>query len=311
MKNYLPGKIFRYGIALFGILALHFFLPRLMPGNPALAMIGDGSHLTRDDILALEKLYGLDRTLGAQFAEFLRRTAALDFGKSIHRFTPVKALVFAALGRTLCFSLPALLAGAALGLALGSFAGWNVGGFREKLCTAGALLLHSAPPYLLGILVLYFFTVKTGLFPLPGSGARGLRAMALPFLTMTVFAFSRYFLMMRGSVSLERRKVYPVFALSKGLSSIQALFRHGFKNAALPLITLLAMDLGFLLGGALFVEIVFSVNGIGSLLYGALLGRDYPLIQGILFFLMLTVLALNLLADLVYFAVDPRLREGR
>ena len=284
MKSYLARKILRYGIALFGILTLHFFLPRLMPGNPALAMIGDGSHLTRDDILALEKLYGLDRGLGVQFAEFLRRTAALDFGKSIHRFTPVTALVSAALGRTLCFSLPALLAGAALGIGLGSFAGWNAGGLREKLITAGSLLLHSAPPYLLGILV-------------------------LPFLTMTVFAFSRYFLMMRGSVSLERRKVYPVFAFSKGLSSTQVLFRHGFKNAVLPMITLLAMDLGFLLGGALFVEIVFSVNGVGSLLYGALLGRDYPLIQGILFFLMLTVLALNLVADLACFAVDPRLRE--
>lgn len=312
MKVILAQKLIRYGAALFFVLSVNFFIPRLMPGNPVLAIMGESSYLSREDLSALERTYGLDQSLLKQFGAYLKRSMAFDFGNSIHRFTPVRALVFSALSRTLIISLPALAAGSLLGIFLGSLAGWKRGKWWEHCALGGGLFLYSLPPYFLAILILYVFAVKLPIFPLPGSGAAGFLGagrLFLPFMTLSLFSFARHFLMMRGSVGAERKKIYPVFARSKGLSSPQILFRHVFRNSLLPVITLLAMDLGFLLGGALFVEIVFSINGIGLLLYNALLGRDYPLIQGIFFFLMVSVLILNFLADLVYLAVDPRIRE--
>jgi peptide/nickel transport system permease protein len=308
LKFVLIQKLIRYGLALFFVLSLNFFIPRLMPGNPVLAIIGEGSYLSREDLSALERTYGLDQPLMKQFGAYLKRSMAFDFGNSIHRFTPVRRLVFSALSRTLIVSFPALAAGSLLGIFLGSLAGWRPGNFWGNCALGGGLFLYSLPPYFLAILILYIFAVKLPIFPLPGSGRAGSN-LILPFMTLSLFSFARHFLMMRGSIGAERKKIYPVFACSKGLSSRQILFRHGFKNALLPVITLLAMDLGFLLGGALFVEIVFSINGIGLLLYNALLGRDYPLIQGIFFLLMVSVLILNSLADLVCLAVDPRTRE--
>jgi peptide/nickel transport system permease protein len=286
-----------------------------MPGDPVAAMLGDGSYTSGEDEAALRALYGLDGPVILQFFSYGKRIAVLDFGLSVGRHLPVTDLVFSALGRTLAFALPALFAGAFSGIAFGAMAGWKAPSLAENLATAGSILSYAVPPYFMAILLLYIFSFKLGIFPLPGGPpdpgfTEALRRTALPVLTLSLFSFARNYLLIRGGVLSERTKPYPIFAFAKGLTSFQVLRRHVVKNAILPLVTLIALDLGFLVGGALFVEIVFSINGTGTLLYEALLGRDYPLIQGILFFLMLTVLTLNFLADLAYIRLDPRIGDS-
>ena len=130
----------------------------------------------------------------------------------------------------------------------------------------------------------------------------------LPILVMTLFSLSRNYMIMRGSVLQEKNSLYAAFARAKGLYDDEVLFRHVFKNALLPIITLLALDFGFILSGALFVEIVFSMNGMGNLIYDALLSRDYPVLQGSFLIITLMVVSANLLADLLYSRLDPRVR---
>jgi peptide/nickel transport system permease protein len=286
-----------------------------MPGNPVLATIGESSYLSETDVRTMEKLYGLDVPPGQQFLSYIGKIARFDFGTSLRRWMPVRELVFAAVRRTLSFSLPALMLGSFLGILAGSLAGWRPGSLVSRISSTITLAVYAMPPNFMAILVLYVFAVKLELFPLPSSGETGfwgiMTSRALPLLTMSLFAFSRHFFLARGSSGIERTKVYPLFARSKGLTRRQTLFRHALPNALLPVLTQLALDLGFLVSGALFVEIVFSVNGMGSLFYDALFSRDYPLIQGILFLLMSVVLTLNLLSDVLSIALDPRIRDRR
>lgn len=315
MRNLLLRKTLRYGTALFCIVSLNFFIPRWMPGDPVAAMLGDGSYLSREDAAALRTLYGLDKPVLAQFALYWKWILRLDFGVSIARHVPVFKEVVLALKRTLSFSFPAILTGILLGMALGALAGWKSPTWWESLTTAGSLLLYSLPSYGLSILLLYVFCIKGRVFPLPGPGtgsggvAGFIQRMALPFLAITLAAGSRHFLLMRGSVYMERSKQYPVSAFSRGLTSCQVLSRHVVRNASLPLVTLAALDLGLLVGGMLYVEMVFSLHGMGTLLYESILSRDYPMIQGVSFVLMITVTMLNFLVDLAYSLLDPRIRE--
>jgi peptide/nickel transport system permease protein len=126
---------------------------------------------------------------------------------------------------------------------------------------------------------------------------------------MSVFSASRNFLVMRGSVIQEKEQLYTLYARAKGLKDNSILFRHVLKNASLPIITLLALDFGFLFSGALFIEIIFSLNGMGLLIYDAIMGKDYPLLQGAFLVIALTALLANMLADLLYASVDPRVRR--
>jgi peptide/nickel transport system permease protein len=126
---------------------------------------------------------------------------------------------------------------------------------------------------------------------------------------MSVFSASRNFLVMRGSVIQEKKELYALYARAKGLNDTGVLFRHVLKNSSLPIITLLALDFGFLFSGALFIEIIFSLNGMGTLIYGAIMGKDYPLLQGAFLVISLTALLANMLADLLYALIDPRVRR--
>ena len=130
----------------------------------------------------------------------------------------------------------------------------------------------------------------------------------LPILVMTLFSLSRNYMIMRGSVIQEKSNLYAAYARAKGLYDEEILFRHIFRNALLPIITLLALDFGFILSGALFIEIVFSMNGMGNLIYDALISRDYPVLQGSFLVITLMVVLFNLLADLLYSHIDPRVR---
>jgi peptide/nickel transport system permease protein len=307
-------KALRYFIALFIIFTLNFFIPRAMPGDPIINLLGENFIANEATIQELRAELGLDKSLPAQYLNYWKDIFTLRLGYSYHFNQKVFTLIFSRMKWTLALLFPSILLGAILGTLLGALSGWKKNNLANKTTTWAFLAVYSSPPYFLGIIFLYIFSFKWGLFPFKGFYETGsfldvLQHLFLPILIMSAFATSRNYMIMRGSVLIEKEKLYVLYARAKGLYGNSILFRHIFKNASLPVITLIALDFGFLLSGALFVEIVFSMNGMGTLIYEALLSRDYPVLQGCFLIITIMVIAANFFADVLYSFIDPRVRE--
>ena len=308
----LGKKATRYAIALFLIVSLNFFIPRSMPGDPLTNLLGEDIMLTASSVQELRERMGLDRPLSQQFLDYWHDILRFDLGYSFHLHRNVSDLIYDRMKWTLLLSLPAMVMGAILGTLLGARAGWKSSALRRTQ-TGFIMAIYCAPPYFISLIALYLLSYKLGLFPLKGFYSTGsaldiAHHLFLPSAMMTLFSLSRNYMIMKGSVLQEKGSLYATFARAKGLYDEQILFRHVFKNALLPIITLLALDFGFILSGALFIEIVFSMNGMGSLIYDALLSRDYPVLQGSFLIITIMVVSANLLADLLYSYLDPRVR---
>jgi len=306
-------KALRHLIALLIIFTLNFIIPRAMPGDPITNLLGENFVASEATIQELKTELGLDKSLPAQFLDYWKDIFSLRLGYSYHFNQKVISIIFSRIKWTLALLIPSILLGAFLGTFLGALSGWKKNNLANKTTTRAFLAVYSSPPYFLGILLLYIFSFKWGLFPFKGFYETGtfldiLQHLFLPILIMSAFAASRNYMIMRGSVLIEKEQLYVVYARAKGLYGDSILFRHIFKNASLPVITLIALDFGFLLSGALFVEIVFSMNGMGTLIYEALLSRDYPVLQGCFLIITLMVIAANFIADFLYSYIDPRVR---
>jgi peptide/nickel transport system permease protein len=301
-------------LALFIIFSLNFIIPRVMPGDPLTSLIGEEFSLSGAAIQELRSELGLDNPLMVQYTEYWKNIFLFDLGYSYHFNQKVISLIMARIKWTLALLLPSIILGAILGTVLGAFSGWKRNTISNKTTTWTFLSIYSSPPYFLGIILLYIFSFKWGLFPFKGFYETGtltdiIQHLFLPVLIMSAFSASRNYMIMRGSVLIEKEKLYVVYARAKGLYKDAILFRHIFKNAILPVLTLVALDFGFLFSGALFVEIVFSMNGMGTLIYEALLSRDYPVLQGCFLIITLMVVGANLIADFLNGIIDPRVRE--
>ncbi len=306
-------KAIRYILALFLIASLNFAIPRLLPGDPLTNLLGEDVILTDSSAQELRLKMGLDQPISHQYLEYWGSLLRLELGYSFHLHRSVSELIFDRMKWTLLLAVPPLIIGAVLGTILGALAGWRKSSRSQRAQTTLFLAIYCTPPYLLSLVVLYIFAFQLGLFPLKGFYSTGsiqdiAHHLFLPALMMTLFALSRNYMIMRGSVLQEKSCHYASFARAKGLYDKEILFRHVFRNAILPIITLLALDFGFILSGALFIEIVFSMNGMGSLIYDALLSRDYPVLQGSFLIITIMVVSANLLADLLYSRLDPRVR---
>ncbi len=303
----------RYLLAVFLIFSLNFAIPRAMPGDPLTNLLGEDVLLTDNTVAELRSSMGLDMPLQQQYIEYWKSILCLDLGYSYHFHSKVSNIIAARMKWTLLLSVPSLILGSVIGSLFGAMAGWRRQGLFQRTQMAAFLLIYCTPPYFFSLIVLYIFSFRLGLFPLKGFYSTGtsediLSHLFLPVVVMALFSASRNFMVMRGSVIQEKSNHYVAYARSKGLYGDQILFRHIFKNAILPIITLLALDFGFILSGALFIEIVFSMNGMGNLIYDALLSRDYPVLEGSFLLITLMVISANLIADLLYSRLDPRVR---
>lgn len=304
----------RYLASFILIIVINFTLPRLMPGDPVKNLIGEDVYVSEKVLEELRAELGLDKPLYEQFASFLSDLMHLDLGYSYHLHAPVAEILLDRLGWTLLFVGVSVVIGALLGSLLGAFAGWKPERRTSRITGLAFVVFSCTPPYFLALLSLYLFSFKLGLFPSKGfydspEIRSVLHHLFLPISVMSVFSASRNFLVMRGSIIQEKEQLYALYARAKGLKDTGILFRHVIKNASLPVITLLALDFGFLFSGALFIEIIFSLNGMGTLIYGAIMGKDYPLLQGAFLIIALTTLLANMLADLLYALIDPRVRR--
>jgi len=321
MKN----KIANYVLALFVILALNFLLPRLMPGDPLEAIYGDDALVAMTPELKAElvRRFALDQPLSHQFAAYVGALLRGDLGYSYYYRAPVTSVVLRHLPWTLLLAALALIFATLAGFVLGVEAGFRRGRQVDNLLLTALMLLSGFPDFFVGILLLLLFGVVWGLFPLGGgltpyAGLTGfhlvmdiLHHLALPLATLVLVRLVGTFLLTRNSVIITLGAAFILTARAKGCKDSRVRYYHAGRHSLLPVVTAAGLHLSHLISGALFVEIVFSYPGLGSLLYNALLVRDYPVIQGVLLVITVAVLTINLIIDLLYRKLDPRIAYAR
>lgn len=306
------------------MLVVNFFLFRVLPGDPA-RTLGRGRFTTPEQLAEFNRTHGLDEPLLQQFFTFLHNTVTGDLGISIKYNVPVSELILDRMWPTILLVGTSTILSTLIGIWMGVNQAWKRDTFFDRSTTGGALVLYSMPEWWLGLVLIAVFAVGIGpipgLFPTGGlhstdvgSGflAAGLDTawhLALPVITLTLAYLAEYSLIMRASVLDEVGEDYLVTARAKGLRDIQVRNRHAVRNALLPSTTVIALNLGFVVGGAITIETVFSIPGLGLLSTEALQTPDYWVLQGTFLVASGAVIFANLAANLLYGLLDPRVRS--
>lgn len=320
--SFIARRLATAAITIFLIIVVNFVLFRMMPGSPE-RILSRNPGVTPELLAAKREQWGLDRPIFPdQFVAYLTATVQGDLGFS---FVARGQTVVEVLGQhlwptLLLFGLGELIA-IILGLALGAYSGWKRGGPIDYLGNASSLLLYSTPYFLLGMGLLLVFASWLGWFPTFGMLTSGqtydsplamlgdLAAhLVLPVATVALGLIGQYSIVMRSSVVETMSEDYITTARAQGLKDTRVLRAHALPNALLPTVTLIAINLGYVVAGAITVEVVFNWPGLGTLTVEALSARDYPVLQGVFILLSVSVVMFNLLADFVYGFLDPRVR---
>ncbi|MCH9646905.1 MAG: ABC transporter permease [Deltaproteobacteria bacterium] len=288
----------------FLVATLVFSLIHLIPGDPVEIMLGEGAQAA--DLEALRARLGLDKPLGEQYFSFLRGLVRGDLGNSIHYQRPVTELLLESYPATLELALASMLVALLLAVPLGLVAAANRDGILDHGSRLFALTGVSMPNFWLGPMLILAFSIHWNLFPV--SGREGWSSLVLPAITLGTALSGLLTRMVRSSVVEELEKPYFRSARAKGLARNQALIRHALKNALIPVLTVVGLQFGALLTGAIITETIFSWPGLGRLLIQAIRLRDYPLVQGGILVIAVTYVLVNLATDLFYAVLDPRIR---
>lgn len=302
----LTRRLFSTAIVVLGVVVLVFLLIHLIPGDPVDVMLGESA--APADRAALRESLGLDRPLHMQLTEYLSHLARGELGQSLHQRRPIGELLAERLPATLELALAALAFTLVLALPLGLVAAVRRNTGWDRGAMAFSLLGVSIPNFWLGPLLILLFSVWLGWLPVSGREAAG--ALILPALTLGLSLAAVLSRMVRSSVLEVLGEDFIRSAYARGLSTRQVLTRHALPNALLPVITVLGLQLGTLLAGAVITEVVFGWPGLGSLTIEAIQSRDYPLVQACVLVISLSYVLVNTLTDLVYAWIDPRIRLG-
>jgi len=286
-----------------------FVVMRVLPGDAAVAMLGTTA--TPDAIVALRENLGLDRPLWEQLLSYLWGLVRLDLGQSLALRAPVRTLLADAIPHTFMLTLGGTLVGTAIGVPLGVLAALRRGTWIDYLASTGAILGISVPVFVWGVLLLLAFSLEWPIFPSSGGGntpLEVLRALVLPSIATGLLLTGLVSRISRASVLQVLSQDYVRTARAKGLPEWGVLSTHVLRNALIPILTVIGLNVGTLLSGAVVAETVFSRPGIGRVALEAILARDYPVIQGVVIVSVIAVVLINLLVDLLYGVVDPRVR---
>jgi len=317
--RFISTKVLGSLVTLFFVVCFNFFLFRVVEGDPV-ANLYRGRNLTEHQRETLTKQFGLDKSKGAQFVSYLEQTAKLNLGRSYTSNQPVWSEIKRKVGPTLALVGISAVLSAVFGVLLGIAAAWRRRTRTDYSITAFTMGTYSMPDFWLGMILLTFFAVTLGWFPVggivdPSSDATGVAKLAdqaqhmfLPALTLSVAYLGEYAIVMRSSLLDTMREDYLTLARAKGLRDVLVRNRHAVPNALLPVVALLAINLGLVMAGAIAVESIFSWPGIGLATYEALKGPDLPTLQGIFLVFSAAMIFFNLIADLLYGYRDPRVR---
>ncbi len=306
MTPYLARRTLALLPVIFGVVSLTFALIHVVPGDPVVAMLGENASPT--DIEGMRHQLSLDRPILVQYTIYLGNLIRGDLGFSISNHLPVSRLIADRYPATLELAGVAMLVAICLALPLGIMSGARPGGALDVGAMGFAILGISVPHIYLGPLLMILFSLHLGWLPLTGRG--GWSRLVLPAFTLGSAMAAVLARMLRQSLVQVRHSDYMRTARSKGLSENQALLRHGLRNALTPVVTILGLQAGALLTGSIITEVIFSWPGLGRLMISAIGLRDYPLVEGCVLVFALTYVTTNMLVDLLYSLIDPRIKLG-
>lgn len=305
MQRYLLARTVQSILILLGVLVIVFFMVRLT-GDPTTLMVArDASTEVRE---AFREAMGFNRPLYIQFFDFLWGALRGDFGDSLHFKQPAMELILQRLPATFQLATVALLFAIIFAIPIGIIGGTSPGSAADSLGRTLGLLGQTIPSFWLALILILVFAVNLGWFP--SFGRDKTISVVLPAIALGLASLGQLVRLTRSAVLEIRNEDYIRTARSKGISQFKIGLRHVFRNAALALISVITIQYSYLLGGSIYIETIFSWPGLGNLLQEAINGRDFPLVQAIAFFVSFFVVALNLLTDVAYAFIDPRIRYG-
>ncbi|MEW5784965.1 MAG: ABC transporter permease [Bacillota bacterium] len=304
MFKYILKKLIMMIPILIGATIIVFLMLHLAPGDPVHLIVGP--NITPEVYDQIYRSLGLDQPAVVQYFKFLRNVLQGNLGNSILQRRPVMEIIWQRLPVTLELSLAALLISFAIAIPAGVLAAVKRNTITDYTCMTGALIGMSMPTFWFGLLLLYFFAYKGGYFPVSGYGTW--KHLVLPAFAMGLTDAAVTARMARSSMLEVIRQDYIRTARSKGLAEKVVIYQHALKNALIPIITLLGLRIGWIMGGSVILEKVFARPGLGSLMVDAIFARDYPIVQGSLLVLTTFIILGNILADILYAVVDPRIK---
>lgn len=316
--NYLTRRLLTFPLVMFGVSVLVFVAIRLVPGDAITAMLGtEAGLLTPEQRAALASYFGLDQSWWVQYGRWITGALTGDLGISTTYGKPVLQVILDRFPLTLQLALMAMVIALSTGLPLGVFAATRNGKGADLGVRVLAMVGQSTPSFVVGLLLIYFLSVGFGVLPAMGQFVplwqdplTNLGQMILPAITLG-FAFTASVTRISRSAMLDvLSDDYVRTARAKGAPARRVIWRHALPNALIPVVTLSGVEFGYLLGGAVLVEQIFALPGLGRLVLEAILQRDYALVQGSILFIAVNFLIVNLLVDLAYVALDPRIRLG-
>lgn len=321
-KRWFVRKITRFVIIAFLVLTITFFLPRMMPGDPIENLFGETITRVDPDVRAsLEARYGLDRPLADQYVMYLLSIFSFDFGYSITLGMEVNGLIAHRMVWTIALLLPAILIGSTVCFVLATRCGMKRGGPLDRTMSFMAIFIHTVPGFLVAMVFVRVFSFQLDWFPLGhlrSGDYCGLMDLAdiayhlfLPITVIALLVGSSQFLVLRNSVTQIGDDYFIFVARSKGLRERTIETRHVMRNILPTFLSMLALNMGFIVSGALLIELVFSIQGMGSLLYDSIRLQDYPVMQAVFIILTFSVLIMNLAAELLYGFADPRIGDSQ
>lgn len=306
-------------IALVAIFVVNFFLPRLMPGDPLANLVGaDEKAITQQEYDALYHEMGLDLPLGKQFANYVSDLFKGEWGYSYHQGKDVGGVIFEKIPRTLQITLPAWILSAVLACWLGLVAGNAKSRVKDIGITGGMMLADAIPTFLLAILFLILFAFEWQVLPSGGLNspfakntfADRLLHLVLPVATLTIVSTPKKYLLVRNQSANIQDEPYMTYARSKGLNNARLESVHAFPNISSAFISMLGTSFGHMIAGSIIIEKVFSIDGVGMLVNRAISDKDFPMLQGALLVIALSVIVSNFIADAIAVLSDPRQRRA-
>jgi len=304
----------------FAILVLNFLLLRLAPGDAASVLAGEAGSATPEYMAQLRQRFGLDQPLVVQLLFYVKNMLALDLGFSFRNNMPVVDLILQRLGPTLLLMGTTLILSVGFGITLGIVAASRAGSWRDTLISILALVSYATPLFWIGLMLVVVFSLKLDWLPTSGMETVAAfyqgwdrvldigRHLILPAVTLSLFYMALYTRLMRAAMLEQAGMDYVTTARAKGLSEARITLAHVVRNAVLPVVTVAGVQLGGLLGGSIVVESVFAWPGLGFLAFQALFARDFNLLLGIFFLSASLVVAVNLVVDVLYTVLDPRIQ---
>lgn len=322
LLRYVVRRLLQAIPVVLGVVVLNFLLLQLAPGDAATVLAGEAGGAPAEYVQALRERFGLDKPVPIQLALYVKNILALDLGYSFRNQSPVLPLILARLSATLLLMGTTLVLSLGIGVLLGLLAAVWVRTWKDHVISVAAIIAYAMPLFWIGLMLILLFAIKLDWLPTSGmedaaafyEGSERIvdiaRHLVLPAITLSLFYMALYARLMRASMLEQRGLDYVTTARAKGLTERQITLRHVVRNALMPVVTVAGVQVGGLLGGSVVVESVFAWPGLGQLAFQSLFARDLNLLLGIFFISSCLVVLINIVVDVVYVLLDPRIRVG-